>query len=224
MSISLIIICQNKIPAPTWVSTCKSISETIIIDESEFPLNNNYSAKRNYGLKTAKNDWCLFLDTDETPSPQLISYLNNFDYKNNIAFRRIDNFLGKELKHGETGNFYTIRLINRKTGKFIGQVHEVFDTKNYLKINYPIFHESHKSFYDFLNKINFYSDIRANELFDKKIKTNLFQILFYTKMKFIQNYFVKLGFLDGTRGIIHAFGMSFHSFLVRSKLWHMQQH
>jgi len=223
MSITLIIICQNKIPIPTWVSSCKDITETIIIDESEFPLNNDFSCKRNYGLKKAKNDWCLFLDTDETPSPSLISYLNNFDYKNNIAFRRIDNFLGKNLKYGETGNFYTTRLINRKTGKFIGKVHEIFKTNNFIKIKYPILHQSHSSFYSFIDKINFYSDIRAKELFDQKVKTNLFQILFYTKAKFIQNYFIKFGFLDSTAGLINALGMSFYSFLVRCKLWHMQQ-
>lgn len=223
MSITLIIICQNKIPTPTWVSSCESINETIIIDESEFSLNNDFSAKRNYGLKKAKNDWCLFLDTDETPSSALISYLNSFDYKNNIAFRRIDNFLGKKLKYGETGNYYTIRLINRKTGKFIGKVHEIFQTNNSIKINCPILHQSHSSFYSFIDKINFYSNIRAKELFDQKIKTNIFQIIFYTKIKFIQNYFIKFGFLDGTAGLINALGMSFHSFLVRSKLWSMQQ-
>lgn len=224
MPITLIIISKENIPSPTWVSSCKSINETLIINDTDHPVNNDFSQKRNYGLKIAKNDWCLFVDTDETPSESMITYLNQFNYDNNVAFRRIDNFLGKQLKFGETGTFYTLRLVNRKTGKFIGKVHEVFKTKNFIKINHPLIHNPHSSFYTFISKINTYSDIRAQELYDQKIKTNLFQIIFYTKAKFIQNYFIKLGFLDGTRGIIHAFGMSLHSFLVRSKLWHMQQH
>ena len=44
-------------------------------------------------------------------------------------------------------------------------------------------------------------------------------ILLFPAGKFIQNYFFKRGFLDGTAGFIHAALMSLHSFLVRGKLW-----
>jgi hypothetical protein len=74
-----------------------------------------------------------------------------------------------------------------------------------------------------MEKINFYSDIRAHELFQQKIHTNLFQIVFYPLGKFLYNYIVRLGFLDSTPGIIMALSMSFHSFLVRAKLWHLWQ-
>jgi len=40
-------------------------------------------------------------------------------------------------------------------------------------------------------------------------------------MKFIQNYFLRLGFLDGTAGLISAVMMSFHSFLARGKMWEL---
>ena len=33
------------------------------------------------------------------------------------------------------------------------------------------------------------------------------------------NYFIKFGFLDGLQGLVFAIMMSFHSFLVRGKLW-----
>lgn len=223
MSISLIYITNSIIPDTTWTKQCPIINDILIITEKDYPLNNDFSTKRNYCLKIAKNDWSLFLDTDETPSPQLIEWLNYFDNKQ-YKIKRIDTFLNKKLLFGETGNFYITRLINRKYGRFVGKVHErwLSDYPIY-KLRNPIFHYSHNTLNSFLEKINFYSDIRAKELFDAKIKTNLFQIIFYPKAKFIQNYFFKLGFIDGTPGIINALGMSLHSFLVRSKLWHMQQ-
>ena len=224
MSISLIYITNSQIPDTNWTKKCPIINDVLIVTEKDYPLNNDFSTKRNYCLKIAKNDWSLFLDTDETPSPHLIKWLNHFDNKQ-YKIKRIDTFLNKKLLFGETGNFYITRLVNRKYGKFTGKVHEKWQTKKTIyKLNTPILHNSHQSLDSFLQKINFYSDIRAQELFDKKVKTNLFQIIFYPKAKFIQNYFIKLGFLDGTPGIINALGMSFHSFLVRSKLWHMQQH
>jgi hypothetical protein len=223
MSITLIIISKNKISTPDWVSSCSTINEVIIDTESDFPLNNDFSAKRNHCLEIAKNDWCLFLDTDETPSASFIDKINHFD-NHQYAFRRIDIFLGKKLNFGETGHFYITRLVNRKMGKFIGKVHERWQTdKPIIKSNTPIIHNSHQTFYGFIEKINHYSEIRAKELSDLKTKTGIFQIIFYTKAKFFQNYILRLGFLDGIQGLINALGMSLHSFLVRSKLWSMQQ-
>jgi hypothetical protein len=224
MSISLIYITNTKIPDTNWTKKCPIINDVLIVTEKNYPLNNDFSTKRNHCLKITKNDWCLFLDTDETPSLKLIQWLNKFDEKQ-YKIKRIDTFLGKKLLFGETGNFYITRLINKKYGKFIGKVHEKWHS-NYpiYKLNLPILHNSHQTINAFLEKLNFYSDIRAQELYNEKIKTNLFQIIFYPKIKFIYNYFIKLGCLDGTPGIINALGMSLHSFLVRSKLWHMQQH
>ncbi len=221
MSITLIIICKDKIPTPSWVSSCPIINEVIVDSEENFPLNNDFATKRNHNLKNAKNDWCLFLDTDETPSQKFIDKINHFD-NHQYSFRRIDIFLGKKLHFGETGNFYITRLVNRKMGKFIGKVHERWQTEQVvIKSNTPIIHQSHNSLYEFISKINQYSEIRAKELFDMKIKSSIFQIILYTKAKFIKNYFFRLGFLDGLPGLVNALGMSLHSFLVRSKLWSM---
>jgi len=58
-------------------------------------------------------------------------------------------------------------------------------------------------------------------LFNKGIKTNIFEIIFFPIGKFINNYFFNLGFFDGPAGFTYAFMMSFHSFLVRAKLYQL---
>lgn len=45
----------------------------------------------------------------------------------------------------------------------------------------------------------------------------LTEMIVYPPAKFVKNYLLYLGFLDGTAGFIHASLMSFHSFLVRAK-------
>ncbi|PIZ99552.1 MAG: glycosyltransferase family 2 protein, partial [Candidatus Levybacteria bacterium CG_4_10_14_0_2_um_filter_35_8] len=52
--------------------------------------------------------------------------------------------------------------------------------------------------------------------------TNLALIIAYPSAKFLFNYFLKKGILDGIPGLISAITMSFHSFLVRGKLWSLQ--
>lgn len=229
-----------------WLNKVKRVNEIIVIDDNstdqtreilknfeskqikvkifERGLDNNFSDQRNFAITKTTNNWILWLDADEKPSASLIRFLNhigNLEYKN-YAFKRNDIFIGQELKHGENSSQYFLRFFNKKYGHFTGAVHEIWQSPMKTKHHKAhIHHYPHQSLKGFIKKINFYSDIRAQELFDQNEKTNLFQIIFYPIAKFIQNYFFRLGFLDATPGIIMALGMSFHSFLVRAKLWHL---
>ena len=113
-----------------------------------------------------------------------------------------------------------LRLARKKAGAWYGKVHEQWvvegetDTFENHLIHYP-----HPTISEFLSEINFYTTIRAKELLEAHEKASVLKIIFYPKAKFIQNYFFRLGFLDGIPGMVQAILMSFHSFLVRAKLW-----
>jgi hypothetical protein len=111
-------------------------------------------------------------------------------------------------------------LVRKKSGQWRGKVHEVYLTTGETDtfINY-ILHFPHQTVSEFLREINFYTTIRAQELYKSGNKTSLFQIIFYPKAKFCVNYFFKLGMLDGIEGLVFVTLMSLHSFLVRGKLW-----
>lgn len=191
-------------------------------------LDGNFSAQRNYGIQKSSNDWILFVDADERIPKELAS-----EIKENITpstkyggflLRRTDFMWGKELKHGDVGNAKLLRLFNRKKGQLKGTVHEkwVTDSEVGLLVS-PILHYPHQSISEFLREINFYTDLRAKELYDQGKKSGFISIILYTKGKFFMDYFIKLGILDGVPGIVHATLMSFHSFLVRGKLWLLWQ-
>jgi glycosyltransferase involved in cell wall biosynthesis len=197
-------------------------------------LNGDFAEQRNFGMSKASNDWILFLDADEEISldlkKEIISQLSVA--RNEIeAFyiKRRDFFWEKELKYGEVRHIRLIgliRLIRKDSGKWQGNVHEVYFTSKASGVLEGFLnHYPHPTLKDFLNKINLYSDLRANELYKKGKKTNVFQILIWPFGKFIYSYFIKLGFLDGPVGFVYSFMMSFHSFLVRTKLYMLyQQH
>jgi len=231
-----------------WLTSCKTINEIIVVDDDSTDntvklleqleskdikvkifnrgLDGNFSDQRNFGISKSTNDFVLWLDADETPSTKLIGFLNNIDTHqyDNVSFKRDDVFIGHKLKHGETANLKFVRLFNKKYGKFVGAVHEIWQSnKNITDKNLIINHYSHQTLKSFIQKINFYTDIRAKELFDQKTPVSLIHIILYPIGKFINNYFFKLGFLDSTAGIVMALSMSFHSFLVRAKLWHLYQ-
>ncbi len=189
-------------------------------------LAGNFSDQRNFGLSKAKGDWILFVDSDEEISVNLKEEIQKKINKKNIDgfyFKRLDKFLGRDLKHGETQYVRLLRLARKGKGKWIGRVHEIWNVKGRTELfDNPLTHNRSLTIGQLLERINNYSSLRAGELFEAKIKTNIFLIIFYPLAKFFQNYILRFGFLDGVQGLIMAFMMCLHSFMVRSKLWVMQ--
>jgi glycosyltransferase involved in cell wall biosynthesis len=188
------------------------------------PLTNDFSKQRNFGLTKAKGDWILFIDSDEIVTPllqkEILGQIKNNPNINGYFLKRTDFFSGRELKHGETANVKLLRLARKDTGKWVRSVHEtwVITGKTDELIN-PLSHYPHPTITEFLSEINRYSSLNAKFFYDQGVRVNLWQIIGYPLGKFIINYILKLGFLDGIPGIIVALMMSFHSFLTRAKIY-----
>ena len=251
-NISLLLLTKNESENlkewGTWIHELTVVNEILVIDDKSSDdtskilkslnsndlkinifsreLNNNFSDQRNYGLTKCQNEWVLTLDADEKPTKDTISYINKLSLQKgqNYSFKRNIIYLGHTISHGQCLNDLPIKLFNKNEGKFINPVHEIWESSSETTDTFQIItHNSIKSLYSFLQKINFYSTIRAQELFEQKHHPHLWEIILYPKIKFLELYFLRLGFLDGTAGIIFNLAISFNSFLVRSKLWHLSQ-
>lgn len=189
-------------------------------------LDNDFAQQRNFALRQAQGDWVLFIDADERISPALAaeiqSQISNLKSKNLNGFflKRKDWFGRRWLRYGETANVKLLRLGRKGAGEWQRQVHEVWEIKGKIgELKNPIFHYPHQTVSDFLRQINFYSTLHAEALYQDGVKSSLFRIIANPLGKFIQNWILRGGFLDGTPGLIVALMMSFHSFLARSKLY-----
>lgn len=195
-------------------------------------LNGNFADQRNYAQEKAAGEWVLFLDADEEVMPELKkSILEITKIENNkisaYYIKRRDRLWGRELTHGEVEKAYNkgiIRLVKKNSGKWEGTVHEEYKPNGQTgQLSGYINHTPHQSIKEFLEDVNTYSTLRAQELYHAHKKTNALEILFFPILKFKYTYFLKLGFLDGPEGFIYSFMMSFHSFLVRAKLYLLWQ-
>lgn len=191
------------------------------------PLNNDFSSQRNFGLSKARQ-WVFFVDADEIVTDALAYEISsmiapkdqNLKNFNGFYIKRSDFIWGKQLKYGETGNIKLIRLGKKGFGVWKGMAHEKWQIKgNVGELRNPLLHFPHKTVSEFLKEVNFYTDIRVEELKGKNTKVFFWSILLYPLGKFLLNFIFKRGFLDGMQGLAFAIIMSFHSFLVRSKLW-----
>ncbi len=240
--ISAVVLTHNS--AATLSTTLKSLGfadELLVIDDhstDETPmiaksynaqvtthtLRDDFALQRNLGLQLAKGDWVLYVDSDEEVSESLAKELIQASRAHSdvvgYMIKRTDKLWGKVLQHGETENVRLLRFAKKDAGEWVRPVHEVWQVKGLIgNFMSPLLHTPHPTVSQFLASISRYSTINAQHLYRQKTKIPLWHVVAYPVAKFFVNYVWRLGFLDGTQGAIVAIMMSFHSFLVRSKLW-----
>lgn len=183
----------------------------------------DFAKIRNWAITETTGDWIFFLDSDEWISEDLRKELLEQiiqDENDAIIVQRLDNFLGKALQFGEVADIRFLRGAKKGSGKWKGKVHETWQVKGKVThLDTPLLHEPHTSISEFIQKINHYSSLRSTEV---ENKNTILQFLFYPIGKFLVNYFVKFGILDGYRGLIYALLMTIHSASVRAKTY--EQH
>lgn len=245
MHISAIVLAKNE--EDKIVKTVKSLSfcnEIVVVDDEStdttaekarnagatvfmHPKKSEFAGQRNWAMEQAKNDWILFVDADETVTDELKDEIlrNTSSNKSEYSAYRLprrDFFWGRELYYGETLRARStgiVRLIKKGSGVWTGAVHETFiSTGEVGKLHAFLNHESHETLSSFIQDINIYSTIRADELAKEGRTTNWFELILFPFSKFIYTYLILGGFLDGAPGFVYSFVMSFHSFLVRAKL------
>jgi len=177
----------------------------------------DFSKARNEALTLAQNDWVFFLDSDEYIETASVAILSKIVESNNWTgawVTRVDMFLGKQLHYGEAGKHGLLRLMKKKVAHFINPVHEIAQVAgNVTMSNAIIFHQPHQSIADFINKVSLYASLLGKEKESKL--TIMLKMLFFPPLKFLSNYVLRLGFLDGYPGFVYALIMSLHSLWVR---------
>lgn len=246
MNITAIVLTKNEEDnIKRCIESLRWCNETIIVDDYsadktaelartmrariyQHGLNNNFAAQRNFGLSKARYDWVLFIDADERVGNELKEEikkeLKKSSHINGYFFKRKDFFLGRWLKYGETNQVKLLRLGRKDKGNWQRAVHEQWIINGPTKtLQAPLEHFPHQTVSEFIDSINKFTTIEAKQRFHKKLRLTLSELIFKPLAKFMVNYFFRLGFLDGVPGLIMAVLMSYHSFLVRIKLWHLER-
>lgn len=192
-------------------------------------LEGDFSSQRNFALKKASGRWVFFVDADERITDRLreeiLKEIKKVDNPYSGYFVKRQDFLwGKKLRFGETSSLKFLRLARKSAGGFKRRVHEYWNVVGRTKtLENPLVHHPHQTLREFIADINFQSTLHARANCEEGKKSTLLKIIFLPKLKFLRNYFLRLGFLDGERGFLLALLMSFHSFLAWSKLWVAQR-
>lgn len=165
--------------------------------------------QKTWAITQAKHKHVLSLDADEALTDDLQNEILKIkkNWQNDgYSFNRLTNFCGTWIKHCGWYPDKKLRLWNTTKGTWGGDnPHDkVIMNKNTKTkhINQNILHYSFYTIEEHLKQIDYFTDISSNAAFEKGISSNGFIIFYKSTFKFIRDYFLKRGFLDGYHGYV----------------------
>jgi glycosyltransferase involved in cell wall biosynthesis len=193
----------------------------------------DYSSARNFGNAKARYDLILTLDADEELSQELQRSIAAMKAEAGASapaeagkFVRLSNYGGKWIRHGGWYPDIKVRIFDRKKTRWQGLVHadlEGIGRKDARFLKGECYHYSYYTVAEHLDKTRRYAAVYAKELFDKGKKSSALQIACRPAVKFIRDYLVRLGFLDGRSGLVIACLAAYGTYLKYAHLHRLRK-
>lgn len=177
----------------------------------------DFSSQKNYAIHNAKYNWIVVLDADEEISEELKQEIVEKVNKpaNFSAFYIYRNFFFKNDKLNFTispKRDKVIRLFKKTENEYKGKVHEVIVSSGKVGfLKHKINHYSYRCYHQYKGKIKKYAKLQAQELFENGIFVTPYHLIIKPIIRFMIHFILKLGFLDGVKGLkisfIHSYGV-----------------
>ena len=177
-----------------------------------------YGAQKCRAVELAKHDWVLVIDDDEVLDYEAAFAIQSLDYSDPTRAWRIRrrNYVGeREIRFGQWSPDYTLRLFNRATAQFnLHAVHESVETAGeVLTLPGALHHYSYTDLADVMTRAAIYSRAKATRYRFEGRRTWPGQLLLRALWGFVRSYILKLGFRDGTAGLVVALSVAVDSVL-----------
>ena len=180
---------------------------------------------RDAGITYTQYNWILSIDSDERCSSkvkqEILSIINRDESKDVYYIPRRNIFMGKKIRFcGWYPDYRQPQLFRRGKMTYASkdQVHEGYNiagTTGYLKnsiIQIPFLNYS-----EMIKKMDRYTELGSQKLLSRKKKVSSVNIVVRSIWAFFLIYIIKLGFLDGWRGVVIAFCNMEGTFLKYAK-------
>ena len=176
-----------------------------------------YGLQKIFGENQCRNKWILNIDADEEVSPELCDEIEKIflqkAHENFYGFRvKIVNKFRFEKKPKKFAYFYNqFRLYNKDFAGFNNSsVHDSVQLKekNLKKIGQLkniIYHQSFRSFSHWIEKINSYSSMQAQDAFAKGKCPSYLKVFLAPTVGFLKAFIVRRYFIYGLDGIIYSY-------------------
>jgi len=186
--------------------------------------------QKNYAITQAAYPHVLSLDADEALSDELRESIRQVKKQwqhDGYYFNRLTSYCGQWIRHSGWYPDRKLRLWDSRKGRWTGMnPHDRYElekdaSQGYLKGD--LLHYTFHSIHQHLNTVNSFSEAGARALYEKGEKSNTLKILVKSWAKFIRNYILKRGFLDGYYGFLICRISAFSTMVKYAKLKEMRK-
>lgn len=207
------------------LESVKDVADEIVVLDS-FSTDNTKEICKNYGVRFfshafdghiqqknraityASNPYILSLDADEALSETLkksiLQKKKNWDAEG-FTLNRLTNYCGTWIRHCGWYPDRKLRLFDSRKGKWGGfNPHDkyIMESKAVVKhLQGDLLHYSYYSVEEHYRQTEKFSTIAAETFFKLGKKAPLPKVWISPLIRFVRDYFLKLGFLDGKAGI-----------------------
>ena len=243
---ALIICCNSEATIRDSMESVKWCDETIVVvdprsaDATEriareytgrifFNEFTSDGLQRNFAIPKASCEWILVVDSDEVITPELsndiLDRLRDDRGCDAFRLRRIAFFLGKPIKRCGWGRENQLRLFRRDKGRYDHRrIHAGVQVSGRAgQINSFMLHHTIRDLKGYMARFNDFTSWSASDLWDKGKRPGVLAITTRPAMRFLKLYVLKLGFLEGWRGLLLSGFAAFNVFTKYAKLWEIQQ-
>ena len=170
-----------------------------------------YRSQKQFAVDSARHDWVLCLDADERVSAQLRAEIlalrqGGLTSAAGWSIPRITDYFGRFLRHGNAYPDRLVRLFDRRRGGWAGyEIHENTRIDGRIgRLHGHLEHYSYRSLKDHQTRMQRYADLMAQALYAGGKRCGLLPVLLNPQWRFVRGYLLRLGFLDGWRGLVFA--------------------
>jgi len=186
-----------------------------------------FGVQRQRAQDKASGDWILMVDADEHVTDQLREEIRQVVSTNdqNCVYEvpRLTWCFGGFIRHSGWYPGYTLRLYPRNKARFGSQrVHEKLEYPDAMKrkqLGGDLLHFTYSNLAEYLSKSSKYAAEWAEQRVKEGRKGTLLSGISHGTFCFVRMYILRLGVLDGKRGLLLAILSAFSTFAKYADLW-----
>lgn len=192
-----------------------------------------HAQQKEFAVRTARHDWVLCIDADERVSDALRDEIlavcdGGFAGAAGWSVPRLSNYLGRWIRHGTWYPDRSVRLFDRRRGRFAApadyDLHErvVLDGRC-AALRHDLLHVPYRTLSEHLRTIDAYTTIMAEGLHRRGRRARISDLVLHPWARFASFYLLRGGFLDGWRGLLLAYLAAHYVRLKYAKLLVLQR-
>lgn len=190
----------------------------------------NSATQKNWAIPQAEHGWVLIVDADERVTPELRDEIldvlrrdaaGDAQVCDGYRIARMNHFLGRRVRFCGWQNDTVLRLFRRDKGRYQDrEVHADIVLDGAVgRLRHRLLHYTFASFDQYMRKFDRYTSWAAGDRDRRTARVTWRHLALRPVGRFLKQYVLKLGFLDGKVGLILCALASFSVFMKYAKLY-----